>query len=177
MPVTLINGRGQLGRELKKRISHPSISSNKKEVIIYHTWNIDNKSEQTQAKEYDKLVECVDNNLDKRFMFISTYSQKNNYYNFYKHKAESYVILNCIDPLVIRLPTLIGKGIIRDFINDTSSPYGTMNLLTKSRAAIEILNLVYKSNLAKSLTITGETISAYLVKSLIDEVKNEESIH
>ena len=171
MPAILINGRGQLGEELKKRISHPLYSYKSQEVLIYHTWNIDDKTEPAQEREYLKFVEFVKENREKRIVFISTYSDKDNYYNFYKHKAESYVILNSVDALVVRLPTIVGKGVITDFINDTNVPYGTMNLITKSRAATEVLNHAFKKTLTKSVTVAGESVSAFLIKGIIDEIK------
>lgn len=177
MGIELINGRGQLGDELKRRTEHSSLSSLNEQIVIYHTWNTTDKSEVPQKIEYDKFKRYVDENKHKKIIFISTYSEKNNYYNLYKHKAESYLIINCEKCLVIRLPILVGKGIIRDFIQGTKDAYGVMNITTPALAAIQILNIIRQRTLVKILTINGEKISAKLVKALVEEVKNEESIH
>jgi hypothetical protein len=177
MGIELINGRGQLGDELRKRINHSSLSSLNEQIVIYHTWNTTDKSKEPQKLEYNKFKRYVDENKHKKIIFISTYSEKNNHYNLYKHKAESYLIVNCDKSLVIRLPILVGKGIIRDFIQGTKEAYGEMNITTPAHAAIQILNIVGQQTLVKSLTISGEKISAKLIKALVDEVKNEESLH
>ena len=46
--IKLINGRGQLGSFLKQ-LENISID---KEIYIYHTWNIEDKSKNTQKKEF-----------------------------------------------------------------------------------------------------------------------------
>ncbi len=51
--ITLINGRGQLGDKLLQAIEGDNTEKN---VRIYHTWNIDDKSKSIQKKEYKNSV-------------------------------------------------------------------------------------------------------------------------
>ena len=70
--IKLINGRGQIGNVLKKKICNINIDD---DIYIYHTWNIDDKSKEAQKKEYKKFIYFVSQNKDKKIVFISTSSQ------------------------------------------------------------------------------------------------------
>ena len=114
--ITLLNGKGQLGATLEQHIAD---FETKKNILIYHTWNVWDKNVDPQKKEYDKFKTFVDDNKDKgRIIYISTYSGANNYYVHYKQKSEAYLITKCEDCLIIRLPNLIGnKGIFNKLKN------------------------------------------------------------
>ena len=79
--IHLIGGRGQLGSKIKFLIDSKNVQFDD-EIFIYHTWQVIDKSEDIQKLEYDKFVNFVDNHIDEKIVFISTYSQKDNFYNF-----------------------------------------------------------------------------------------------
>ena len=71
---------------------------------------------------------------------------------------------NC---LVLRFPTLIGKGIFYDFKNGKKQPYGTMRVMTISKACNFILkNINYKGCL-KIKSFMGHKIKAKTVYELV----------
>lgn len=163
--INLVNGNGQIGNFLKKKIDSVNID---KPVFIYHTWNIDNKSDEVQKKEYQKFKEFVDKNKDNRIIFISTKSQKESQYVKYKQLSESYLIENCSDCLVLKFPTLIGKGVFHDFKNGTKQPYGIMEIMTLEEASENILQNINYSGILKTLYFNGHTIKADIVYNLVN---------
>jgi len=167
--IKLINGRGQLGQELNKIILHRSFDEN---ITIYHTWNVLDKSEEIQKECFKKFKEFVDNHLLEKIIFISTYSQTDNPYNYYKQLAESYLINHCEQGKIIRLPVLIGKGICDKFRNNEVEAFGEMELISLEDAVESILNLAVSSSKIKSFRVYGTIIPAKLVKNLITFGKN-----
>tara|TARA_A100001515_G_scaffold59201_1_gene46762 strand:- start:1039 stop:1548 length:510 start_codon:yes stop_codon:yes gene_type:complete len=166
--IKLANGRGQLGESLKKLIEDKHIE---KKVFVYHTWSPWEKDRAPQKKEYEKFINFVERNKENRIVFISTYSQDNNYYVHYKHLSESYLLQNCQDCLVIRLPSLVGnKGILKKFKDDAVSPYGSLELMPLEEASKKIFDLLDYDGLAKIITLKGEQISAFLVKDIINKL-------
>ena len=165
--IHLLNGRGQLGRELQKL----PLKECPEEVYIYHTWNVGDKSELVQAREYEKFQEFVAQYANKKIIFISTYSTQENWYNHYKQLAEACLLINCINGYIIRLPTLIGKpldtGILQGFRNGETEAYGEMELISIQDAAMEIFRRVTYSGLVRSFRVKGEIASAKLVKELL----------
>ena len=107
--IHLINGRGQLGEQLKQVLINHQTSE---EVYIYHTWNVQDKAEMPQQEEYKKLQSFVDTHCNQKIIFISTKSEKETWYTHYKQLAEAYVLLHCKQSIIVRLPTIVGKGII-----------------------------------------------------------------
>jgi hypothetical protein len=120
--IKLINGRGQLGDLLKKEIDQVDTNKN---VYIYHTWNIEDKSESAQRDCYNLFVKFVEERKDDRIVFISTASTTEDNYVLHKQLAEAYLISNVEDCLIIRLPTLIGKGVIQKFKQGELKPFGS----------------------------------------------------
>ncbi len=59
----LINGRGQMGSMLKCYFEINEINTN---AVVYHTWNIEDKSEEQQKQEYKNFQTFVDNNIDEK---------------------------------------------------------------------------------------------------------------
>jgi hypothetical protein len=163
--IQLIDGKGQLGTALNDLIIKEKRL--KTDAIIYHTWNFLDKSEDVQKKCYGKFKEFVDKNNNSRIIFISTYSQTENYYNFYKQLSESYLVNNTEKGYVIRLPTLIGKGICQKFKEENVEAFGEMELMTIEDAAKEILKITESSPLIKNIRVYGDKISARLAKNLI----------
>ena len=164
--IKLLNGRGQLGNFLKNKIKN---YQTEKEVFIYHTWNVWDKSEESQAKEYEKLKSFIDNNNNTgRVIFISTYSDNDNYYVHYKQKAEAYILLNCEDSIILRLPSLIGnKGIFKKLKQKECSPYGILQIMSLEQASNKILEFVDYKGLSRTFTITGENIKAETLNELL----------
>ncbi len=164
--IKLINGRGQLGNTLQKIIERDNIISDRN-IAIYHTWNINDKSEETQKECYNKFTEFVDGNKDVKIIFVSTYSEKENFYNYYKQLSEAYLLSNHKQGYIVRLPTLIGKGICEKFRNEGVNAFGEMELMNLEDASKEILEIAKTDSLVKSFRVKGAIVSAKLVKDLI----------
>jgi Fe2+ or Zn2+ uptake regulation protein len=162
--IKLINGRGQLGTALNNLIIKEKPEVN---ATIYHTWNFLDKSKDVQKECYEKFKRFVDENKYLKIMFISTYSQTENYYNFYKQLSESYLINNTEKGYVIKLPTLIGKGICQDFKDNKAEAFGDMELMTIEDSAKEILDITKSDKLIRNIRINGAIIPAKIAKSLI----------
>ena len=158
----LINGRGQLGQELRKLITHRT-----RDVLIYHTWSVLDKSELAQKKEYNRFTEFVDANKDKKIIFVSTASQRETYYTRYKHLSEAYLLLHCPRGLAIRLPMIIGKGVLPNIKNGKLKPYGEMELITLENSAKEVMKLIHYEGLIKSFSIRGTKVESDLVKEIL----------
>jgi hypothetical protein len=164
--IKLIDGKGQLGNVLQGILEKENIKT-EEDVFIYHTWNFLDKSENTQKECYDKLVDFVDKNKDIKIVFISTYSQTENFYNFYKQLSEAYLLTNHKKGYVVRLPTLIGKGICLEFRNEEKQAFGEMELMTINDAAREILKIAQTDSLVRNFRVKGTIVSAKFVKDLI----------
>jgi hypothetical protein len=163
--ITLTNGRGQMGKILSEKITS---LVRQPEVNIYHTWNLEDKSNNIQSLEYNKFKNFVIENKDKRIIFISTTSQKETPYVKYKQLSESFLIQNCNDCLILKFPTLIGKGIFYDFKNNTKQPYGEMNIMTIDEACKNIINNLSYNGFLKIKSFDGHKISAKLVYELVN---------
>ena len=157
--IKLINGRGQIGNVLKKKICNINIDD---DIYIYHTWNIDDKSKEAQK------------NKDKKIVFISTSSQRDNWYTYYKHLAESHLLSKNKSNVVIRLPSLIGKGVCASFRDENIQPYGIIELMSVDDATDAILQKAMVNETIKNYHINGEKISAKNVQQLILFGKNYE---
>ena len=167
--IHLINGRGQLGEELKKALGDVKTST---EVCVYHTWNVQDKSEKAQEEEYIKFQAFVDTHSSSKIMFISTKSQRETWYTHYKQLAEAYIILYCNEVIIARLPTIVGKGVVEKFESGDAEPYGTMELITIERAAREVIALCSYTGPRKSFDIAGDIVSAELVYNLVRRKQN-----
>ena len=162
--IKLINGNGQIGSLLKKKIHLISVD---RYIYIYHTWNIEDKSEKTQKKEYEKFKKFVNKYKYNRIIFISTGSQKESEYVKYKQLSESFLIENCKDCMILKLPTLIGKGVFYDFKNGTKEPQGDMEIMSLKEAAEKILEKINYSGVLKSFHFKGHKIDANLVYEMV----------
>ena len=161
--IRLVNGRGQLGSALKK------LDLSNQQGFIYHTWNVSDKSESTQKFEYEKFIKFVSNvamPYDK-IIFISTNSQNDTWYTWYKQKAESYLLLNHKDSIVLRLPTFIGTPC--KLFEPDADVWGKVELISIESAASKILECIktIKDNKNRIFNIKGETISAQLVADIL----------
>ena len=101
--MKLINGRGRLGEELKKY-------NNNSKTIVYHTWNMIDKSEEAQKKCYLDFVDFVNKNKSEKIIFISTDEISDKPYSYYKHKSEEYLIEHNKKGIVMRFPIFTGNG-------------------------------------------------------------------
>ena len=162
--IKLINGRGQVGRILKEKINNLNIDD---KIYIYHTWNIENKTKEAQFKEHEKFINFVNQKLDERIVFISTSSQKDNWYTFYKHLSEAYLLSINKNSVVVRLPSLIGKGTCAKFKNNTIEPFGVMELMSVEDAVDVILEKITTPKVVNSYHIKGERVTAKMVQQLI----------
>lgn len=165
--IKLINGRGQLGSALQKIIEEKKIEV-PLDVAIYHTWNIEDKSEETQRDCYIKFKDFVDKNQDVKIIFTSTYSEKENYYNYYKQLAEAYLLINHKQGYVVRLSTLIGRGICEKFRNNEIEAFGEIELMSVEDAAEKVLEFALSDSLVRNFRVYGAIIPARFVKRLIE---------
>jgi len=164
--IKLIEGRGQLGEKLQEIIEREKIVSSS-DIKIYHTWNIIDKSQGTQLECFNRFKKFVDENPESKIIFTSTYSQTDNFYNYFKQMAEAYLLTHNKNGYVIRLPTIIGKGVCERFREDKLEAYGKMELITLEDASLEILKIVQSEPLIRSFRIDGEIIPSKLAKELI----------
>ena len=164
--IKLINGRGQLGEQLKIDIKDARTDRN---VYIYHTWNPWKRDRPSQENEYKKFVQFAESHKHKgRIILISTCSQNDNYYVHFKQLAEAYMISNIDDCMVIRLPNLVGnKGILKKLKEQSAEPYGQIELLSLASASKKIINLINYRGDIKSFSIEGEKISAALINEIL----------
>ena len=168
--IILANGTGQLGEALKNGLNDIDVPG---VIFIYHTWNVWEKDALSQKKEYNKFCDFVlENNKKGKIVFISTYSTEDNDYVFYKQKAEAFLILNCEDCLILRLPNLIGnKGIFKKLKTKTVEPYGSIEVMSLKNAAAEILNYSCYDGLCRSFTLKGEKINTTTLNEIIHVFK------
>jgi hypothetical protein len=162
--IKLANGRGQLGTILEEKVGSIKCDEN---IWIYHTWNIDDKSQKRQLSEYNKFIDFVEDNKKEKIIFISTSSQKDNWYNYYKHLSEAFLLTSTDNCVIIRLPTLIGKGTFVDLKMGVSRPHGYFNLMTLKKACDIIIDKIFYNGKIKSFHIIGEDISAESVKDIM----------
>jgi len=164
--IKLIHGRGQMGAKLEERLSQmnelPQIN---KDVLIYHTWNIDDKSEEIQRKCYDDFAGFVSNNKDKRIVFISTLSENKSPYLKHKIMAETYLMKHHLDYKIIKFPTIIGKGPCQKFKEGIIKPYGVMELITLNEAVDRVISELTKPS--RIILYHGRKIDAHIVNELI----------
>jgi len=167
--IKLINGRGQLGSILKRKIEGFSDM----DCIIYHTWNIDDKSEVTQLKEYEKFRDFVNNNHKEKIVFISTVCPVMGSYLKYKMLSEIYLWDICEQGKVIRLPAYVGKGGLYKRCKKRIKPkFGKIQLSTLDHVSDLLLNSLFSSRRLE--IIEGDCISVDIIYGLIQYgVKND----
>lgn len=164
--IKLINARGQLGEQLKKDLlKHDRIME---DVYIYHTWNVFDKLKSVQLEEYKKFTLFVDKYKDKKIIFTSTYSEKENWYNHYKQLSEVYLMANSKKSLVLKIPTIIGKGVCKKMKEKEIEPYGIMELVTLKDVSKKIIELCSYNGCIKNFRMNGEFISAKTVYELVN---------
>tara|TARA_Y100001937_G_scaffold27664_1_gene39877 strand:+ start:6465 stop:6968 length:504 start_codon:yes stop_codon:yes gene_type:complete len=165
MNVILANGRGQLGSLLSNKLIDVICEC---KTHIYHTWNIDDKSKNIQKLEYKKFKNFVDKNKNDKIIFISTKSEKSSWYVMYKHLAESYLIQNCKNCLVLRFPTIVGtKGTLQLLKYKKIKPYGIMELMLLNDVCKNIIKSLEYDGYSKILSFQGQKISAELVFEML----------
>jgi hypothetical protein len=164
--IKLLNGRGQLGNALSEKIKGIKLSGTK-DVYIYHTWNIDDKSKPAQQRCLEELMSFVSRNLKEKIIFVSTTSDKESHYVRYKQLAEAYLLNHCTNALVIRLPMIIGKGAVKNLKENKIQPYGIMELMSLDKACDNIARCVYYNGLRKCISFDGEKIYATTVQKIL----------
>tara|TARA_R100000655_G_scaffold12543_1_gene28908 strand:- start:43 stop:552 length:510 start_codon:yes stop_codon:yes gene_type:complete len=168
MDIKLIDGMGQLGEILSSKIDKFQCE---KPTFIYHTWNVWDRSYEDQKKNYDTFVKFVLEHEQDKIIFVSTYSEENNFYVHFKQLAEAFLLTNHENSFIIKLPNLVGnKGILRRMRDRQIKPYGKIEFVTLEDAANEILKLVNYNGLVKSFCMSGELISAKLVNEILYRV-------
>jgi len=159
--MKLINGNGQLGLYLKN-LKH---AYNKIDVTIYHTWNVIDKSKDAQQKEYEKFIRFVKKSTN-RIVFISTKSQNDTWYTWYKQKAEGYLLSQYENCIILRLPTFIGTPC--KLFQPNAKAWGNVELISVENAAKEILKCCEThEGLNRIYNINGELVSAQLVVDIL----------
>ena len=164
--IDLIDGLGQLGTVLKKAIEEQRIIA-PESIAIYHTWNFLDKSEQTQRQCYDVFTRFIKANPRRKIIFTSTYSETDNPYNYYKQLSEAFLLSNHEKGYVIKLPTLIGKGIFEKFRDEKAEAFGNMEIMLLEDAAQEVLRVALANTKVRSFRAQGTIVPAKIVKGLI----------
>jgi hypothetical protein len=168
--IRLVNGRGQLGERLKE-VLH-SVEDIENDIYVYHTWNWLSKDYETQKNEYLKFERFIEKHINDRVVLISTISENDNYYVYFKQMAEAHLLKLCKNSLVLRLPNLIGsKGILKLLKDGVVEPYGVIELLSIEKAAQEVINHLQYDGLSKIISIKGEKVPAELISKIFKGVK------
>jgi len=166
--IRLVNGRGQLGSAMRGLIcEYETQTPDTTTTRIYHTWNPWDKSKEVQQTEYNTFIQYVDKHKDEKIIFVSTYSQNDNYYVHYKQLAEAYLLTNHPTGVAVRLPNIIGKkGIVQKLKEGTVEPYGEMEIISLSCAARSVMDCVSYEGIKRLVTVRGHSIPALVVYDL-----------
>ena len=160
--MKLINGRGQVGTVLKEKIGSRNLW---RDLTIYHTWNFLDKSVTIQSNCYNQFINYVNNHRGENIIFISTYTTNYSYYYHYKMLAELYLLEQTETGKIIRLPTLIGKGICVLMSEKKVVPYGDMEVLDLNEAADKIIECLPSDK--RIIIVKGAIIKAKTVYALL----------
>ena len=162
--IKLVNGKGQLG----SAITEISKTYDGMPVSIYHTWNVADKSKLSQLNEYEKFTKYIDEhkNSKDKIVFISSASENDTWYTYYKQRAEAYLLMNYDNCMILRLPTFIGKPC--KLFEPNAKAWGNVELISIKTAAQQILeHIKLQNNKNRIFYIKGETISAQLVVDIL----------
>ena len=168
--IKLVNGRGQLGERLKdaKDLDYEL------DVYIYHTWKLDTKSYKEQSEELEKFKEFVKIHKDDKVIFISTKSVRDDWYVHHKQLAEAYLINNCSDCLVIKLPTFIGNHCdmfsLEKLKSGSVKPYGIMEIISIEESVDKIYELCNYKGKLKTINVDGYKVSAKLLYNIYKKI-------
>jgi hypothetical protein len=162
--MALINGRGQIGTCLSR------YKSKTRNYDIYHTWNFLDKSYKTQKEEFKKLKNFLDSHDGKKkIVFISTKIKSKSYYYKFKIKAEKLIKKNSSNNLIIRLPSLIGKGIFDKLAKQLVKPFGIIEFVSIEEACNFIVKSLKKEG---TLICEGWKVSAKNILEIMLLTKN-----
>lgn len=140
--MPLINGRGQVGSYLSR------YQKKLRNYDIYHTWNFLDKSYKTQKQEFNKLKNFLDSHDgSKKIVFISTKIKSKSHYYKFKIKAEKLIKKNSSSNLIIRLPSLIGKGIFDKLSKQLVKPFGIIEFVSIEEACKFIIKSLKKEGI------------------------------
>jgi len=164
--IKLIDGLGILGRQLKKEIKRWNIHEDK-DLIIYHTWNVRDKSESAQIVEYLKFCSFI-SSTKKKIVFISTSSEKNSHYVEYKQRAEAALLVRG-NGVIIRFPAFVANNnIFMELRDELKKPEGIIECVTPEDASRFILDDARFDGKSKIYTYHGTMIPATVVKKILD---------
>ena len=167
----IINGRGQLGTCLTDKLKSNFVED---DIYIYHTWKLDTKSHEEQINEFNKFKTFVDNHQNDKIVFVSTYSERDDWYVYYKQLSEAYLLTNCSKCLIIKLPTFIGKHCdmfsTEKLKNGMVKPFGVMELISIEDAVDKIYELCKYSGKSKIIRVSGEKVSAELLYNIYKKI-------
>ncbi len=157
--MKLINGRGQLGKELSKLSSDI-------DCTIYHTWNLDDKSDEVQLEEYVDFCHYVDRHPDERIVFISTVHPHYDEYVRWKMEAELYLWRSMESGQVIRIQSMIGKGrLYEKCLKKKELLFGDVVINTIKETAEDIIMSLNSDD--RLIVIPGHEIDVNIVNELI----------
>ena len=164
--MKLVNGRGQLGEELKKYEDMLGA------LTMYHTWNFLDKTETTQWECFWELRAYVKNiaNIKQPFVFISTYTNTYTPYLKYKMLAECHLLDYFDKCIVFRLPNLLGRGLCENFKTGKLKPDdGSVELITIQDAVKKMIDKLLVSSFEKNeiIRIEGTVIPVKLLNDII----------
>jgi len=157
--MKLIDGKGQLGKELLRL--NPDI-----DCTIYHTWNLDDKSNVIQFAEHLKFCDYVDAHSDERIVFVSTVHSHYDAYFRWKMKSELYLWGHTKSGLVIRIQSMIGKGRLYDkCLKKKKLLFGNVVINTIKETAEDIIMNINSDE--RLIILPGHEIDVNIVNELI----------
>ena len=159
--IKLIDGKGGLGRALKKRLKYYKHL----DCIIYHTWNLHDKSIQGQWNEFDKCIKKTCDYKKKKIVFISTLNDNWSSYLKYKYETEKWILGTSEISKVIRIPSIISDmGIFKRCLKNKPTN-GKIEISTYDIIAEKILQSI--DNNKRLEFIHGDMIEASTIYELI----------
>jgi hypothetical protein len=137
--VRLVHGRGQLGEALAAALQFMHVGT---DCDIYHTWDIDDKSAESQEYELGKFIVYCNAHRDRRIVLISGIHEHFDHYLTAKLKAEVHLLDHTDNGMVIRLPYMIGKGLAQRLKDGKPFTRGAVEVSTFDAMARRVLDCI-----------------------------------
>jgi hypothetical protein len=160
--VELIHGRGQLGEALARGLKTFHVGA---DCDLYHTWDIDDKSSESQEFELVKFKAFVDASAGRRIFFISGSHERYDPYLMAKLQAEVYLLTRTAQGTVIRLPYIVGKGLAQRIKDGQPYAAGTVEVSSLETMAMRILRCLTSSQ--RFHVLHGDVVDVNLLAAAI----------
>lgn len=170
----MITGKsGQIGSVLNKKMK----PEEHKKMLIHLGWDVWNKNDkksQNKCVEHTKEMVKHANANNMRFVFVSTSNNDNNEYVKAKRNAENCVKDHANDWMILKLPNVMGKGVLNLFIEKILKKENITCFGNKIEFVTldEVVDFIRKwiNNKLKFMTLRGRMIDDSLLKEIIEYV-------